>query len=280
MHFTFQTVDDPNSNVNEVTGINDVSGIVGAIGSGAISSPFAGYTSSLPYSSFLSQVFPKAVGTVATSLSATTVAGYVINPQQLAGTWAFVQIAGLWTIFKNHKEGTGKNAVTEILGVNDSGLAVGFFKNGSGVSIPVEIIIAFEQFANLSPPGGKSAQATGINDLGDVSGWEGTSNRSVGFLMRVGTYYTFLYPNASTTEAFGLNGQDQIVGYYRDSSGMRHGFILTNPTKGGSQQVWQPIDEPNGKRGTVVTGINDDDHICGYYVDANGVQHGFVAIPS
>lgn len=131
------------------------------------------------------------------------------------------------------------------------------------------------------PPGAKSAVATGINAVGDISGWQYASSGDSGFFLHVGTYYSVRYPGASTTRALGLNSHDQIVGYYRESASTeRHGLILTNPTKAGSQQVWQSIDEPSAKRGTVVTGINDNDDICGYYVDGNGVQHGFVATPS
>jgi hypothetical protein len=55
--------------------------------------------------------------------------------------------------------------------------------------------------------------------------------------------------------------------------------VLTGPTRGGRQQFWQTIDEPNEASGTWVTSINNYDDITGYYVDANGVQHGFVATP-
>jgi hypothetical protein len=278
IHFMFQTVDDPNSNVNEVTGIDPASEIVGTIGAGSQSNPFAGYTAQPHYKVFLPQVYPKAAGTFATSLTSTTVAGYVINPGRLLGTWAFVEINGLWTVFKDRREGTGSNAVTEMLGVNDSGLGVGFYKSKGGASVPFEVIISTEQFTNFMPPGAKSAQATGINSLGDVSGWEYTGSANKGFLLRVGTYYWLTHPSAAATEALGINRADQIVGFYRNSSGWRHGFVLTNPTS--KSRVWQSIDEPNAKRGTVVTGINDTGDICGFYIDGSGVQHGFVATPS
>ena len=282
--FTFQTVDDPTSSVNEVTGIDALSEIVGTVGSGAPSNPFGGYTSVPPYSSFQPVNFSRAQGTVATSVVSvaglTLVVGYVINPQQLTRIWGFIDINNLFTLLKDRKEGTGNNAVTEILSTNASEFGAGFYTNSSGVNIPVEANLPLEKFYALKPPGATGAEATGINVVNDVSGWGSTAGGVVGFFLRAGRYYPVAYPGATLTEALGLNSQDQIVGYYQTSGGgVKHGFILTGPTKSGSQQVWQTIDEPNEENGTVVTGVNDSDDICGYYIDGSGIQHGFVAVP-
>jgi hypothetical protein len=279
--FQFQTVDDPSSNVNKVNSINASGEIVGTIGSGSQSSPFESYSSSSPYQSFQTISYSKAQGTVTMAdPTATMIAGYVINPPQLNGIWAAVYINGLWTIFKSRKQGSGKDAVTEILGVNASELAVGFYTNSLHVNVPVEIIVPSERFTPLKPPGATAgAEATGINGVGDISGWETTASGINGFLLHVGHYYTFSYPGAVSTEALGVNAADQVVGFYQDSGGKQHGFILSNATQSQSQQVWQTIDEPNAVSTTVVTGLNDSGDICGYYIDVNNVQHGFVAIP-
>lgn len=278
--FTFQTVDDPSSTVNKVNNINALGEIVGTIGSGSQSSPFESYSSSSPYQSFQPITYSKAQGTVAMAVpTANVIAGYVTNPPQLNGTWAAVNINGLWTIFKSRKQGKGGNAVTEILGLNASELGAGFYKNVYGINVPVEITVPTEKFIILHPPGATSAEATGINAVGDVSGWETTANGTNGFLLHVGKYYTFSYPGATSTKALGVNATDQIVGSYEDSNHNPHGFILSNATASQSQQVWQTIDDPYATSATVVTGLNDLDDVCGYYVDSNNVQHGFVAIP-
>jgi hypothetical protein len=278
--FTFQTVDDPASKVNSVAGINAGGEIVGNIGSGSKSDPLQGYISATPYSSFTPLVYPNSGGTIATSISNVPshliVVGNVINPPQLSVVWGFVNINGLWTLFKDHHEGTGKNAVTELLGVNDSEFAVGFFTNSLGNNVPIVLNIPAIKWIVLKPPGYTSAEATGINAVNDMEGWEKTKSGTNGFLWRAGAYYTFSYPGASATYAQGINSFDQIVGYYTDASGLKHGFIMSNPT---GQPAWQSIDDANGAKGTVVSGVNDSDDICGYYVDGNGVQHGFVAVP-
>ena len=280
--FSFQTVDDPSSNVNAVTGINLSGEIVGNVGAGTGSSPIESYSSSSPYTSFQSLNYRSAQGTVATGLTSIVsnpiVAGYIINPPQLPGIWGFVRINGLYTLLKDHKEGSGKDAVTEVLGINDAEYAVGFFINPYGFKIPVMLTVQTERWTPLKPPGAVNAEATGINTVNDISGWESTKSATVGFFEKAGGYYTLSYPGAQKTLALSLNSQDQVVGYYLDSNGMQHGFLLTNP-KGGTQQIWQKVDEPNAVEGTVVTGINDLDDISGYYIDGSGVQHGFVAIP-
>jgi hypothetical protein len=279
--FSYQTVDDPTSNVNKVTGINNSSEIVGNVGAGTASSPIESYSSTPPYNSFQAIDYSSALGTVITSLSSASspaLAGYIISPPQLRGIWGAVQIKGLFSLLKDRKEGPGNDSVTEILGINNSEFAAGFYTNASGVNVPFVLDVPTTKFTQLKPPGSTGAEATGINKVNDISGWESTSAGTVGFFVRVGSYYVLTYPSAATTEALGLNTQDQIVGYYQGASGVKHGFVLTNPT-GGSQQVWQTIDVPNAVNGTVVTSINDNDDISGYYVDGSGVQHGFVAVP-
>ncbi len=276
--FKYQTVDNPASSVNQVNGINRSSDIVGTTGSGSKSDPYVSYISQPPYDTFQDETYKNAQGTVAMNInsaaSQTVIGGWVINPPSLPGIWAFVQINGLWTIFRNLKGGRGPNTATEMLGINDEGFGVGWFKNTNGNSVPVVINIPTRKFTALKPPGYLNAEATGINDVGDIAGWETTSSGTTGFFERIGTYYSFAYTKATATYALGINSSDQIVGYYTDSGGTKHGFILTNPKLG---QKWQTIDEPNAAQGTVVTGINDNDAICGYYIDASGVQHGFVA---
>jgi hypothetical protein len=279
--FVFQTVDDPNSNFNEVNGINQLSKIVGTYGSGQGSNIYNSYNSLPPYTVFHGVNDQGSQGTVATSLSSNKdIAGYVIDPSGLpAGIYAFVRINSLFTLLSDSNEGTGNDAVTEILGINDSGLAVGFYVNPSGIDVPFELNIPTVTFTELKPPGSVNAEATGINGKGNISGWESTNKGTEGFYLQAGTYYPFLYPGSQATYALSLNWQDQIVGDYIDSHGKTHGFLLTGPTRGGAKQQWQVIDEPNAAAGTWVTGISNHEDICGYYVDASGVQHGFVAVP-
>lgn len=276
---SFQTVDDPDSQVNEVTGINQRAKIVGTYGVGSQSNIPQSYTSQPPYKKFREINYPGSQGTVATSLSTTRIiGGYVIDPPGQGGIVAFLQVKSLDTLLTDPNEGGGSYAVTEILGVSDSSQAVGFYMNSNGADVPFQLNIAQGTFADLTPPGATSAQATGINNRGNVTGFETTSSGVVGFFMQAGTYYQVVYPGADATQALSLNWQNQVVGDYQAGS-KTHGFILTDPTNGGEKQTWQTVDEPNASDTTVITGINNHDAICGWYKDKSGQVHGFVATP-
>jgi hypothetical protein len=284
--FEYQTVDDPNSLWNEVTAINSLSKIVGTYGSGQSSTLYAGYTSQPPYTKFRSMFDPGSQGTVVTSLSSTkTDAGYVIEPSGHSGTWGFLRINGVWNLIIDPNEGSGGNAVTEILSLNDKKMAAGFYVNNLGTKIPTVLNITTGKFTDLQPPGASgNAEATGINDRnngqGDITGWEQTASQGViGFFDTTGTYYPIWFNGATATYPLSINYDDQIAGYYVDSKGANHGFVLTGPSNGGKAQIWQTIDEPNAAYGTWVTGINTHDDICGYYIDSSHRQHGFVAVP-
>ncbi len=278
--YKFTIVDDPNSQTNQVTGINQREKIVGVWGGGSGSSIWQSYTSKPPFAKRRAMSDPGAQATFATSVTSNKfVAGWVLDPKKLHGVYGFVH-KSQWTLMHDPNQGNGRHAVTEILGMNDSEEAVGFYENAGGTKIPFALNVPDVSFTDLQPPNAiGDAAATGINGKGEITGWESTSAGVKGFFLQTGTYYPFYYTGGTATYALGINWSDWVVGYYLDASGMRHGFLLIGPSRGGGQQVWQTIDAPYATGGTVVTGIDNHHDICGYYVDASGVQHGFVAEP-
>jgi len=273
--YQFVTVNDPASTFTRVLGIDNLGQIVGYYGSGTPSDPSHGFSSLTPYAKCRDLNFPLAVNTVVTSLNNTRiVAGYFVDNSPGHHTFGFMRNRGIWTYYKNFKTPKGPLSVNELLGVNDSDIAVGFYTDSYGNDIPYEL--ANGHYEELRPPGAMSAMATGINRPGDVTGAETlASGVTEGWLLRNGTYSQFSYPGASTTQAFAINHSAVVVGSYVDRAGT-HGFILT---KAGSPsgQIWQSIDEPNAVGTTVVTSINDHDAITGWYVDGSGHTDGFVA---
>ena len=111
--------------------------------------------------------------------------------------------------------------------------------------------------------------AFGINDKGQIVGQGGR----IGFLLTEGTYQQIIPPLAaitgsiSVTTAEGINNAGQIVGWYYDSSGQQHGFLLD----GG---MYSSIDVPfAGASNTVATGIDDKGQVVGYFT-RNGRTEG------
>ena len=79
------------------------------------------------------------------------------------------------------------------------------------------------------------------------------------------------------SQVLGVNDHGIAVGYYGDSTTSQHGFIYNTHT---GQYTF--LDDPseafsNGVEVTQITGINNAGELTGFYSDANGVFHGFVA---
>ncbi len=79
------------------------------------------------------------------------------------------------------------------------------------------------------------------------------------------------------SQILGINDFGIAVGYYGDSTGSQHGFIFNTHTG-----KYTFLDDPNaafsnGVEVTQITGISNSGGITGFYSDASGVFHGFVA---
>jgi hypothetical protein len=84
----------------------------------------------------------------------------------------------------------------------------------------------------------------------------------------------------------GINDKGIAVGDYRDSTGSVHGFLYN--TKTGQytflddpSEAFNHISTTNlfAVETTGITGITNSGEITGFYTDANGVFHSFVATP-
>jgi len=91
------------------------------------------------------------------------------------------------------------------------------------------------------PTGGTaSAQATGINDRGSISGFYMDSAKvNHGFPIAKGTFFTLDFPELPPPRHSALNNEDDVVGAYTDAAGHTHGFIFDDG-------FFQSVDDPNG----------------------------------
>jgi hypothetical protein len=280
-NFNYYTVDDPGGSgtFTRVLGIDALGEVAGTYGKGTKVDPSHGFTSLSPYSDFRTLNYPSALDTVATSLNSSgnrITAGYFLDSTSSHTTWAFLRVKGIFSQYKNPQTPHGSNTVNEFLGVNDPGVAVGFYKDSNGHDVAYEFSNA-GGYHSFKPTSAVSAVATGINLRGDVTGFETLTDGKVeGWLLHNGAYERYAYPYTDRTEGLAVNYQEHVVGFYNDSSGNTHGFILFKPGSP-SQEFWQTIDEPNAAGTTVVTSINNHDSISGWYVDSAGNTHGFVA---
>jgi hypothetical protein len=258
---------------NQLLGINDEGVIAGYFGSGAKNHPNKGYTiSAYAAKGLANENFPGSVQTQVTGLNdmGKTVGFYVTASGANIG---FFDKNGVFTSVAD-PNAAGSPATTQLLGVNNLGMSVGFYNDATGNAHAFEFNTKTGAFTALTPPGAVSAMATGINDLGDVSGIITTATKATeGFLLVDGTYELLNVPGASATQAFGLNDADEVVGQYSSANGKTmHGFLFNG-------RAYRTIDDPAGIGSTLVNGINNAGDVVGFYTDAAGNTDGFVGMP-
>jgi uncharacterized membrane protein len=187
----------------------------------------------------------------------------------------------------------GSSAVA--FGINDPGTIVGQYVTGGAT--PGFIRVKGKTFITVNAPSGpNTVNAQGINNQGLLVGfYVGTDGQDHGFLAHqhdarngslTGTAIadptipvvpgepgaTFVF-----SQVLAVNSHGIAVGYYGDSTTSQHGFLYNTRTG-----KYTFLDDPseafnNGVEVTQITGITNSGEITGFYSDANGVFHGFVA---
>jgi hypothetical protein len=185
-------------------------------------------------------------------------------------------------------------------GINDRNSIVGQFFAASNT--PGFVLFGTNNeshVTNLIPtdPSGQPALVTnaqGINNNNVGVGFETIQNNGLG---QHGFTFTTagvrgLIPDPSgtsqinqdgiaLTQFLGVNDSDMAVGYYQTNSGSQHGFLYNLDTN-----TYTFLDDPDAVPGvtgasiTQITGINDSGEITGFFVNADGVQEGFFAVPT
>jgi hypothetical protein len=179
-------------------------------------------------------------------------------------------------------------------GINDQGAIVGQYVTST--ASPGFLQNGKSLVTINAPSGPNTVNAQGINNKGLVVGfYVGTDGQVHGFMANTkgvrsssitGTAIadpkipnvpgepgaTFVF-----SQVLGINDQGIAVGYYGDSTTSQHGFLYNTHTG-----TYTFLDDPseafnNGVEVTQITGITNSGEITGFYSDANGVFHGFVA---
>jgi hypothetical protein len=283
--YSFQTVDNARDfTFNQLLGVNDLGVIAGYFGSGAAGHPNQGYQLLPPYQQrrYVNENFPGSVQTQVTGLNnrGVTVGFWssMNNANQVNDNHGFVDVNGH---FRTADFPTGDAAtppVDQLLGVNDSGIAVGFWTDAANNNHGYEYNVGSGQFSSVTEPGVTSLTAAAINYRGDVAGFytNPATGNTDGFLKAGHSFTDLAVPGASATQALGVNSHDEVVGVYTTGSGSNtqmHGFTWT-PAGG-----FRTVDDPNGQGTTTINGVNDFGTLVGFYVDGAGNTDGFVAIP-
>src|SRR5579863_1987214 len=175
------------------------------------------------------------------------------------------------------------SAQTQMTGINDRGVQVGYFYNtNNGVAFDNQFGFylkdgVYTEVNNpntpTSPPPGVliENQLIGINDFNIAVGfYNDTSGHSHGYTYDInnGKFSADINdPNGVSTVAAAINNSGEIAGFYTDSSGATHGFM-------DNYGQFTTLDAP-GASVTELLGLNDFGMAVGFDV-VNGAMHGVI----
>ena len=286
--FSFQDIVNNNDpTFNQELGINGGGTIAGYFGSGMAGHPNQGYTVVPPYgqANFTNENFPGSAQTQVTAINniGTTV-GFWSNTNMGVGmdsNFGFTDVGGTFTNVNNPNTATTPPVFNQLLGVNNSNVAVGFYVDAAGVTHGYTYTISSLSFSsNINDPNagtaaGQGTTATAINNTGEIAGFYVDAAGVTHGFVDVGGMFTTIDPTGSTsTMLLGLNDNGFAVGTYTDSMDVMHGllFDLDNDT-------FENVDDPFGIGTTTINGINDLDQLVGFYVNGVGNTIGLLADP-
>ena len=133
----------------------------------------------------------------------------------------------------------GDPTFNQLLGINDDGTIVGYFGSGQSghPNQAYEISPPYTEYTGRNQNGSVQTQATGINNAGFITGFWSNTNMGVG-----DANFAFLLEPIVSKDA-SINTIPRLTG-------------VAPPTSQG-------------------LGINNSDVVAGFFVDVNGVSHGF-----
>jgi probable HAF family extracellular repeat protein len=187
---------------------------------------------------------------------------------------SFVYAKGKFTPIKFPKS-TG----TQATGINDKGAVVGLYLDTAGNAHG--FLFANKKYKRIDVKGAAQTEAYGINNLGQITLYSGTSISGgvIGcapcnsYILK-GTKFTQLTdPKAGSTGTIvhAVNNKGDIDGTYFDSSNNRHGWLL-------HAGKYYDVNDPNGPTATRDDGINDKLEMVGRYSPTTGGNVGFKVI--
>jgi hypothetical protein len=284
--YTLSTLDDASDLAfNQLLGINNLGHITGYFGSGAAGQPNRAYVVRRPYSQakYQSLSFPGSVQTELTGLNDRGVqVGFWSTQNKASGVdnrfGCYLEDGH----FRSVNFPTADNAsppVNQLLGVNDHGIAVGFYTDARGFDHGYTYDIATGMFATVAVTGASSVVAAAINNSGSVAGFfSNAAGATEGFVLPPSGQMSVLdFPRATMTRALGVNDSGEVVGDYQLGSGRRastHGFTWTQ------RRGFTTVGGPDGAVDTTINGVNNAGELVGSYVTRGGTTDGLLAKPT
>jgi hypothetical protein len=181
----------------------------------------------------------------------------------------------------------------QLLGINDNEIIVGYFGDGTVVPNNGYVLVpkfhyAEENFKGTPPTGLtiQQTQAIGINNNEvpiTVGFWQDQKGVQHGWANIRGadvthSFQTIFDPKGSMNQnqnLLGVNKNNLAAGFWSDGANL-HGFVVNLAASSPQFTEVPPSLFGNTAVGTQVSGINDNNQICGFWVEKNtGNMHGF-----
>jgi hypothetical protein len=216
--------------------------------------------------------------------------GFLRNPNGKFETWSGPDACD--TTPQTGCYGTGA------FGINIFGTATGGYEDNSGNFVGHGLVRSPKgEFTTYEVPGagtglyegsGCPGCSVGLNFFGAIASYYIDNNDLVhGFLRSpAGTFATFDAPGEGPDGVgcysdcpIGLNDWGAITGIYLDANNVYHGFLRSPEGSFTTFEAPGADTTPGSYNGTLPYSINDQGVVTGYYIDANNVNHGFLAIP-
>ena len=129
------------------------------------------------------------------------------------------------------------------------------------------------KFVKANVPGALQTFPSSSNNAGVTVGtYEDSSDGYDGYILKGTKNLTTLDdPNGTSTYATGINRENNVVGYYTNSSGNSAGFLYMPKSR-----QFTDINGPAGATNVWPQNINDKGWVVGWYTDSSGDYHGFL----
>jgi hypothetical protein len=161
---------------------------------------------------------------------------------------------------------------TQLLGINNSDIIAGY--HGPTINKGFTYNLATNTFTNENFPGSAQTQVIGINHSSQTVGfYVDNAGKVHGFIDTAGRFTTVDQPGTPFNQLLGQSDNGQAAGYYStlaDGTGPDHAYVFDETGK-----VFATFTIP-GSVSAQATGVNNAGTVCGFTVDAKGVNHGWL----